>query len=121
MSKWMIVGGMVLGTTLLGAGLSVASSPDEAIKAVMKAAMKGGLCKKVASGEGTDADKKELLSMFESLAKANPPRGEEASWKAKTGALVEGARAAVDGKDNAGALLKKAANCKACHDVHKGQ
>ncbi len=43
------------------------------------------------------------------------------SWKSKTTALIKAAQLAVDGKKGAGAALKKAANCKACHNVHKGQ
>lgn len=108
-------------TVGLVAGMSHARPLDDTIKKVMKAAMKGGLCKSVASGKASDDQKKELLELFQSLAKATPPEGDDDSWKAKTGALVEGAQAAVDGKSDAGAKLKKAANCKACHDAHKGQ
>lgn len=121
MGKWFVVGGMVVGCVALGAGLGVASSPDATIKAVMKEAMKGGLCKKVASGEGSAEDKKQLLTLFESLTKAKPPMGEDSSWKDKTGALVSAAKEVVDGKPTGTANLKKAANCKACHDTHKGQ
>jgi surface antigen len=103
------------------AGMSQARPLDDTIKKVMKAAMKGGLCKTVASGKGTDDQKKELLELFQGLANATPPEGESDSWKSKTGALVEGAQAAVDGKSDAGAKLKKAANCKACHDAHKAK
>ncbi len=83
------------------------------VKDVMKTAMKGGLCKKVADGQASDEEKKQLLAMFESMAAAKPAKGDEASWKEKTGALVEAA------KKGDGAALKKAANCKACHDSHK--
>ena len=96
-------------------------SPDAAVKKVMKGAMKGGLTKKVESGKADEKQKKQLLEMFESLAKASPPEGEKASWDTKTKALVVAAQAAVDGKTDAGPMLKKAASCKACHDVHKGQ
>ncbi len=91
----------------------------ETIEHVMKKCMKGGLCKKVASGKASDEEKAELLKNFKALAAAKPEKGTEASWKAKTTALVKGAQAAVDDKPNAGALLMKAANCKACHSVHK--
>jgi hypothetical protein len=88
-------------------------------KQVMAKCMKGGLCAKVAKGEGSAEEKAELLKMFKALAANKPAKGDEASWKAKTKALVDGAQASVDGKDDAGAQLMKAANCKACHDVHK--
>jgi surface antigen len=111
---------------ILAGGLFAVSSTAEEKEAekitnkqVMQKCMKGGLCKKVGGGEASDEEKAELLKMFKALAANKPPKGEEASWKAKTKALVDGAQAAVDGKENAGALLMKAANCKACHDAHR--
>jgi hypothetical protein len=116
----MTAGALVL-TIASVSGISLAQSNEEAIKKVMKVAMKGGLCKTVASGKATAAQKKELLELFQSLATAEPPRGEAADWKTRTTALVKGAQAAVDGKADASAQLKSAANCKACHDMHKDQ
>ena len=89
------------------------------IKDVMKNCMKGGLCKKVASGGASDAEKKQLLAAFEALAAAKPPRGDAESWKAKSSALVAAAKKAVAGDDGAGEALKAAANCKSCHSAHK--
>lgn len=107
---------------LAGFSLTRAGSPDETIKKVMKAAMKkGALCGTVASGKASQAQKAELLELFQELAKATPPQGDAQSWKTKTTALVKAASLAVHEGDNAGAALKKAANCKACHDVHKGE
>jgi hypothetical protein len=121
----------VLGFILLAAGMkarevaanrsAAAAEPKHKIKAVMKKCMAGGLCKKVASGKASEAEQKELLEMFQSLAANKPPRGEEKSWNEKTKSLVDAAQAVVDGKDGAGAQLQKAANCKACHDNHKGK
>ena len=89
------------------------AKPKHSIKNVMKKCMKGGLCKKVAGGEASDDEKKLLVEMFTALAASKPPRGDADSWKAKTSALVKAATAG----DNA--ALKKAANCAACHKVHK--
>jgi hypothetical protein len=109
-----------LGLTLgLVVGFSQAGTRDAAIKQVMKEAMKGGLCKKVVEGQASAADKEELLKLFKDLAAATPPNGEAESWTTKTKALVSAAQAAVDGSADASAKLKAAANCKACHDVHK--
>lgn len=80
---------------------------------VMAKAMKGGLCTKVATGKASDAEKKELVELFEALAANTPPKGDAASWKEKTGALVAAA------KSGDGAALKAAANCAGCHKVHK--
>ncbi len=85
------------------------------IKVVMKKAMVGGLCKKVAGGSASKEEQAELVKLFEGLAKCEPPKGDAASWKEKTEALVKAAKAG-DGE-----ALKKAANCAACHGEHKGK
>ncbi len=121
MRKFLTIAVALLVTIGVVTGLSQAGSDDDTIKKVMKTAMKGDLCKRVADGKANDDEKKELLSLFESLSKTNPPKGDAESWKTKTTALVNAAQAAVDGKTGAGAQLKKAATCKACHSVHKGQ
>ena len=80
--------------------------------------MKGGLWKKVSAGKATPEEQKQLVEMFESLTKNEPPKGDKKSWEEKTSALVKGAKAAQEGKG--GEALGKAANCAACHKVHKG-
>ncbi len=91
----------------------------EVIEKVMKKAMKGGLCKKVASGKASDAEKQELAKLFLAMSKAKPPKGDAESWKKKSGALYKAAADVAAGKDGAVAALRKAANCKACHSVHR--
>jgi hypothetical protein len=120
MRKWIVLAGM-LAVVLSTAGVSqaVARDDEEAIKTAMKDAMKGGLCKTVTEGKATKEEKEKLLELFKGMLEAKPPKGDEASWKEKTEALVEAAQAAVDGKADSSKLLKSAANCKACHDVHK--
>jgi len=93
--------------------------PKFKTKEVMKAAFKGPLLKKVAGGSGTEEDAKKLHEMLVALSKNEPPRGEAESWKKLTEALVKAGKAAVEGDKDAGAMLKKAANCKACHGKHK--
>ena len=89
------------------------------IKEVMKVAMKEGLCKKVAKGEGSKEDAEKLLALFTAMSKQDPPKGEADSWKEKCDALVAAAQGCVDGKEGAAASLGAAANCKACHGPHK--
>ena len=93
--------------------------PKFTTKQVMKEAFKGPLLKKVASGEGSAEDAAKLHEMLVALSKNEPPRGEAESWKELTGALVKAGKAAVDGDKEAGAMLKKGADCKACHSKHK--
>jgi hypothetical protein len=97
------------------------AKPKYKIKDVMKKAMKGPLLKKVAGGNASDAEKKELHGMLVALGKNKPPKGDANSWKKFTTALAKAGKAAVDGDADAGAALKKAANCKGCHSKHKGK
>lgn len=93
--------------------------PKYTTKQVMKTAFKGGLLKKVAGGEASDEEKKQLHEMLVALSKNTPKKGEADSWKELTSALVKAGKAAVEGDAEAGEMLKKASNCKACHDLHK--
>lgn len=99
--------------------LAEEGEPKYSIKECMKACFKGPLVKKVASGEASSEEKAKLHEMMVSMAKATPKKGDAESWKTKTEALVKASKAAVDGDADAAAMLKKAANCKACHSVHK--
>jgi hypothetical protein len=83
------------------------------IKAIMKEAMGGKLCAKVAGGKADEAEKKRLIELFTDLATHTPPAGDEKDFKARTKALLDAAKA-DDGK-----ALKKAADCKSCHDNYK--
>ena len=104
--------------------LQIGRSADESktsIKDVMKTAMKGGLCKKCAGGTATEAEQKQLVELFEAMAADKPPKGDDASWMAKTGDLLTAAKAVAAKDKDGGEKLKKAANCDACHGVHKGK
>jgi hypothetical protein len=89
--------------------------PKFKIKEVMQKAMKGGLCGKVASGKASGEEKDQLIDLFTALHANTPPKGDADSWKTKTKALLDAAKAGD------GAALKKAANCMACHSEHKGK
>ncbi len=97
------------------------SKPKYTIEDVMKKGMKGktSLCAKVVSGKASKKDQEKLLSMFESLCKSKPPKGDEGDWKKRTEALVSATKEVINGNAAGGKALQKAANCKACHQVHK--
>lgn len=117
--KKMLVG-MVTLALAFAMTLGMTTAQEKAkhtIKEVMKVCMKGGLCGKVAKGEASADEKAKLVEMFSALGENKPPKGDAESWKEKTGALVAGAKAAAEGKGTD--MLKKAANCKSCHDAHK--
>lgn len=121
MKKWTMMAGAVLFTFAVLAASSQIGTANEPVEIadVMQEAMKGGLCKKVVEGQASADEKARLLELFKGLAENDPPKGEADSWKEKTAALVKGAEAAVKGEPTAGDMLKGAANCKACHDVHR--
>lgn len=100
-----------------------AEKPKNSIEEVMEKAHKGkdSLYKKVVSGEANGDQKKELLGLYQDLAKNKPPKGSPDDWKKRTTAMVEAAQEAVDGKPGAGPKIAKAASCKACHDLHREQ
>lgn len=107
---------------VLAASLATISAEGKiATKDVMDKCMKGGLCKKVAEGKASKDEKTTLLENFTSLSDNKPPKGDADSWKTKTGALVAAAKAAVADDKGYQDKLKAAANCKACHEVHKGK
>lgn len=117
MLRGLIAGGMVVFglALLLDSNVQSGEKDKVTIKVVMQKAMKGGLCAKVASGKADEAEKKQLVELFTALAKNEPPKGDPDSWKAKTKALLDAAKA------DDGAALKKAADCAACHSEHKGK
>jgi hypothetical protein len=110
---------VAVATFTFSASAEEKDEPKYKTKEVMKAAFKGPLIKKVASGGATDEEKKKLHEMLVALSKNEAPKGEADSWKELTGALVKAGKAVVEGEDGAAAMLKKAANCKACHSKHK--
>lgn len=115
----LLIASVILGlATAIVVGSGAAEPPKHTIKEVMKEAHRGGLKDKVVAGTASDEEKKHLVELYESLAAGKPPKGEEASWKEKTTALIDAAKEAQAGKgtDN----LKAAADCKGCHSVHKG-
>ena len=67
----------------------------------------------IIEGMATDEQKAQFIDYVENLAQFKPRKGDAASWKEKTDALI----AAAKGSDLP--ALEKATNCKSCHSVHK--
>src|SRR4029079_15097826 len=109
---------VVSGWTVLAMNSGAQDDTKVAIKEVMKVAMKGGLCKKVADGQASDEEKKQLAALFKALHENKAPKGEQGSWDEKTTALVSAADDVLANKPGAGDKLKAAANCMACHSAH---
>ena len=88
---------------------------------VMKKHFKGDTSdvKKGIKGELNKEQTAALLAAVKTLGAAKPPKGEDASWKEKTGLLVTALEKLDKGEANAGAELKIAADCKGCHKAHR--
>ena len=98
------------------------AAADDVIKDVMKKYHKpeDALCKKVGKGEATSADLSTLLTAYEAMKGATPPKGDKTVWAGKCDALINAIKK-VQAKDASGVSdFKKAVNCKACHSDHKG-
>lgn len=110
-------------SALAGIGVLAADSakPKYTVEEVMEKAhdRSTGLLGKVIDGKATEKDKKDLVEMYVSLAQFKPSRGEAASWKKKTEALVAAAKDTVAGKEGATKKLKAASSCSGCHKDHK--
>ena len=101
--------------------LAEVKKPKYTVQEVMKEIHKGqdNIGKRAVSGKASKEDIAKLAEYYESLPLNEPPRGELASWKEKTAALVKASRALKTGAPDALALYKNAANCKACHTAHR--
>jgi hypothetical protein len=109
------------------AGLSVYRAADGDVKDIETIMEKAhtpkdsSLFKSVITGKADKEQKQELLALYTDLGKNKPPKGSAAEWKTRTDALVTAAKAVVADKPDATKALLKAANCKACHEAHKGE
>lgn len=94
---------------------------DDRIKEAMKGGFKGdtSLAKLASEGKASKEDIAKLKAYCETMVKVVPPVGDEASWKAKTEALLKSVVDLEAGVADAPKAFEKAANCKACHEVHK--
>ncbi|MES2466830.1 MAG: hypothetical protein V4675_05985 [Verrucomicrobiota bacterium] len=94
---------------------------ESPIGQVMKDHFKGDTSdiKKATKGELSKDEATKLLAALKSLSPAKPSKGDEASWKEKTAALVLAGEKLEKGDADAGVAVKAAANCKSCHDVHR--
>jgi hypothetical protein len=127
---------LLLATVVLGVAVSTAwtfsgaaqkddddkKKPKYTIKEVMKKAHAGkdAILAKAGDGKATKEELKELVVMYESLAKNKPPKGELKDWEKRTAAMIKAAEAALKDEKNVAALVKLVkANCAECHKLHR--
>ena len=104
---------------MIASTVSAQRQKPKTIKEVMKLAPKDGRLKKVLGGKASVKEKQTLALLYVDLSKNKPKKGSADSWKKLTGALVNSSVAYAKGNKSALAALKKASNCKACHNKHK--
>jgi Spy/CpxP family protein refolding chaperone len=122
--KYFLMAGMALG---LAAGLGVFGAVDDAkpksdIEEIMDKAHGGkanSLYNKVKTGKASAEQQKQLVELYQELAKNKPPKGDLKDWQRRTNAMVKAAKDVVDGKEGATQALAKAVQCGACHKLHK--
>ena len=115
---------MLLGVGVVAVpwGLSHAEDqpePQHSVAEIMDATMKKGQWKKLASGEASPVEAEKLVKLFDELHHITAPHGDAKSWDEKTLELRDAAQAAAKGEAGASDRLKKAANCRSCHQAHK--
>ncbi|SRR5579875_1191895 len=124
--KYFVMAVMTMG---LAASLGMFRAADEDkpkydIEEIMEKAHKppkNSLFVQVAKGTASKEQQKQLLEYYQELAKNKPEKGDIKDWQKRTSALVKATKDVIDGKEGAGQNLMKAANCKACHQVHRGE
>ena len=122
----LMVGG--LGVMAALAAEATAPAPKYAIKQVMGAIHKvptnapageTSIIVRAKAGKATKADIDKMVEYYSALPANKPPAGDAASWKSKTEALISAAISLQKAETNAVTKINEAANCKACHSVHK--
>jgi cytochrome c2 len=119
----------ICAVALLAMGLTAfqsrAADPEEtAIKKFMKTYHKAPksvdpVCKRAADGKASADELNNLIAGYSLMASSKPPKGDDASWKEKTGKLLGAAKSLQKGEPGAAASYKAAVDCKACHSAHK--
>ena len=102
-------------------GSAAAVNQAASVHDIMEAANEGknSLYERVSGGKGTPEEARKLSDLYQALPGLKPPKGDAKSWKEKATALAAAAKDVADKKAGALEKLKAAANCKACHSVHK--
>ena len=92
------------------------AAEDLTISDIMKEAHKEGMLKRITRGPAAEGDQERLLELYTLLATKSPPQGDKSDWDERTAAMVDAAKAAVAGDTS---KLKRAVNCRDCHNYHK--
>ncbi|MFM8360928.1 MAG: hypothetical protein ACKOET_20440 [Verrucomicrobiota bacterium] len=102
-------------------GCATGGKPSMAIEEIMESGFKGkeSLCARLTQGQTSQEENLRMVQLTRELSLNKPPKGDLASWTAKTTALHAAAQDVAARKPGAVDAFKSAVNCKACHSVHK--
>jgi hypothetical protein len=103
------------------AAKSDSAKPKYTIEEIMKKGFAGkddSVVKRINNGTASKEDLKLMAELTHDLPLNKPEKGDMASWTEKSTALAAAADALAKGTGSVDAF-KSAANCKACHSVHK--
>lgn len=97
------------------------TKPSMTIEEIMNDGFKGKTSLAARLGENTasEADKMRMVYLTQQLALNPPPKGDQASWEDKTARLNRAAVALADKLPDSLETWRAAADCKACHSIHK--
>lgn len=94
---------------------------EQRLHAPRRAEGKKAIYREVLTGTASKEEKQQMLDLYKALAKKKPPRGSPEDWQKATAALVTAAEEIVSGEAKNVDKLRAAANCKGCHDAHRGR
>lgn len=77
------------------------------------------VCKKASEGKATKEEIAQLVAAYRDMTTDKPVKGDLASWKVKSTALLVATEALQSGAADGVAKYKAAVDCKGCHSVHK--
>lgn len=120
----LVVGLFLLASVAPGEALQAAKNkkePPKTIKSIMLETHKesDNPASEVRNGRGTEEQQKILLKAYQDMAAMKPPRGDAASWKAKTGAVIAALNDLIAKKGGAVGRVYSTTDCRACHEPHR--
>jgi RNA polymerase sigma factor (sigma-70 family) len=101
------------------AELSIKEIMEKAHLKPQNRSTRNNLDSKVIDGKASAAEQQDLLLLYTALSTLKPPRGDLGEWKARTGEMVEAAKAVIRRDAKASDRLTRAQDCKSCHDKHR--
>lgn len=85
---------------------------------IMRHTMTKGLCKKAIMGKASESELDYLLKLFQRMQTLAPPKGSPESWKQLTHQLTTATKKLKE-SGSGHKELRRAANCNACHRLHR--